>query len=88
MVHFKEGDCDFSPTHWVYGENITVKQFCDYLQQRIPEDAIFYVCGDSQVYMHLEEDGSVSSVDDCSLSDMEEYEDYEVRELEEIQSGY
>jgi len=74
----------FSPTHWVHGENITVKQFCDYLQQYVPEDAIFCVCGDSQVYMHLETDGRVFSVDCSSLSDLEEYEDYEVRELEEI----
>jgi len=78
----------FSPTHWVHGKNMTVKQFCDYLRQHVPEDAIFCVCGDSQVYMHLETDGSVFSVDDCSLSDLEEYEDFEVRELEEIQSEY
>lgn len=74
----------FSPTHWVHCENITVKQFCEYLQMNVPEDALFFVCGDNQVYMHMETDGSVFSVDDCSLSDLEEYEDYEVREVEAI----
>ena len=44
------------------------------------------MCGDSHVYMHMESDGSVFSVDNCSLSDLEEYEEYEVRELEAIQN--
>lgn len=67
--------------YWKHCEGITVKQFCDYLQKNIPPDAIMNVCGDNQVYMHLENDGSVFSVDDCSLSDLPEYKDCEVGEL-------
>ena len=33
------------------------------------------VCDDGQIYMHLEKDGSVFSVDNCSLSDLPEYEE-------------
>ena len=33
--------------------------------------------------MHQEEDGSVFSVDNCSLSDLEEYDNYDVIELED-----
>lgn len=78
----------FNPKQWIHCENITVKQFIEYLQEHVPEDALFFVCGDSQVYMHMESDGSIFSVDDCSLSDLEEYENYEVRELEEIEDEY
>ena len=80
----QKGERMFDPKHWVHAENITVQQFCDYLMENVPGDALFNVCGDSQVYMHMETDGSVFSVDDNSLSDMEEYEDYEVRELEDV----
>ena len=72
----------FDPKKWRYAKNMTVSQFCDYLLENVPPDALFYVCGDEHVYMHLEEDGSVFSVDNCSLSDLEEYADYEVIELE------
>ena len=34
------------------------------------------VCGSGQIYMHLEKDGSVFSVDNCSLSDLPEYKEY------------
>lgn len=39
------------------------------------------VCGNDQIYMHLEKDGSIFSVDDCSLSDLPEYENCEAIEL-------
>ena len=68
--------------YWKHGEGITVKQFCDYLEKNIPPNAIMNVCGDNQIYIHLEKDGSVFSVDNCSLSDLPEYEDYEVGRLE------
>ena len=92
----------FDPKHWIHAENITVGEFCNYLMANVPTDAILCFCslanvptgkilwvrGDSQVYMHLEADGSTFSVDYSSLSDLDEYADYEVRELEEIQSEY
>lgn len=74
----------FDPKHWIHAENITVERFCDYLMANVPAEAILCVCGDSQVYMHMETDGRFFSVDYSSLSDLEEYEDYEVRELEDV----
>lgn len=71
----------FEPKHWKHVENITVKEFCEYLQKNIPGDALLYVCGDSHVYMHMESDKSIFSVDDNSLSDLSEYEGYELGEL-------
>jgi len=73
----------FEPKQWVHAENITVQQFCDYLTRNVPGDALFCVCGTSQIYMHVETDGGVFSVDDNSLSNLEEYRDYEIGEMEE-----
>lgn len=72
----------FDPKEWVHAENITVKQFCDYLLENVPANALFCVCGDSQVYMHMEENGSIFCVDDSPLSDLEEYKNCEIREFE------
>lgn len=66
----------FDPKYWKYCKGITVKQFCNYLQENIPPDALMNVCGDDQIYMHMEKDGSAFFVDDCSLSDLPEYEEY------------
>lgn len=55
------------------GIHITVGELCNYLKENIPADAIFCVCGSDRIYLHMEQDKSVFSVDDCSLSDMEEY---------------
>lgn len=67
--------------YWKRGENITVKQMCEFMLENIPGDAIFCVCGDSQVYTHLEEDGSYFTVDNSALSDLAEYEEYEPQEF-------
>ena len=72
---------EYNPEFWKGGENITVQQFCDYLQNNIPSEAVMCVCGCSDIYIHLEEDGSVFSVDHDSLSDLAEYEDCEAGEL-------
>ena len=72
----------FCPKHWKHSENITVKQFCDYLQNNVPEDALLFVCGDNQIYMHMEEDGSVFSIDDNSLDDLPEYTNAKIQELD------
>lgn len=68
----------YNPEYWKHCKNITVKQFCDYIRKNIPEDAVLHVCGDNHVYMHMEVDGSVFSVDDNSLSDLLEYEGWDV----------
>lgn len=71
----------YSPKYWKHGINITVQQFREYLMDNIPLDAIMCDCGDRQIFMHLEEDGSVFSIDHDSLSDLPEYEKYAVDEL-------
>ena len=75
----------FDPKYWKRCAGITVKDFCDYLQKNIPPEAVMCVCGVDQIYMHLEKDGSVFSVDDCSLSDLLEYQEY--MEPEEFELG-
>lgn len=65
----------YDPKFWRHCEGITVKQFCECLQEHIPPDAAMNVCGGGQFYMHLAKDRGVFSVDDCSLSDLPEYED-------------
>lgn len=71
----------YNPKFWKHCENITVKQFCDYIRKNVPEDAALHVCGDNHLYMHLEADGSVFSVDDNSLSDLPEYEGWDVEDV-------
>lgn len=68
--------------YWKCGMNITVGQFCDYVKENIPSDAIFHVCGDSQVYLHFSPEGNAFSVDHDSLSDLPEYEDCEAGEFD------
>lgn len=71
----------YNPEFWKHCENVTVGQFCEYLQNNIPPDAIICVCGSGNIYMHLEEGGGVYSVDDSSLSDLPEYENHDAGEL-------
>ena len=66
----------YDPRYWKRCEGITVKQFCEYLMENIPPDALMNVCGNDQIYMHLEKDGSMFSMDYCSLSDLPEYEEH------------
>ncbi len=71
----------FDKNYWKYGDNITVGEICNYLKENIPTEATFCVCGSNRIYLHMEEDKSVFSVDDCSLSDMGEYSGYDAEEL-------
>lgn len=77
----------FEPKYWKPCESITVKQFCDYLKNNVPADAILFVCGSEYVYIHVEADGSVVSIDDNSLSDLPEYEERKIQELEVKEYG-
>jgi len=43
----------FEPKQWKHVENITVKEFCEYLQKNIPGNALLYVCGDNHVYIEV-----------------------------------
>lgn len=44
------------------------QQFCEYLLANIQSYAVMDVCDDNQMYVHLEKDGNVFSVDDCHMS--------------------
>ena len=55
-----------------------VKDIINNLETQNP-DAVFLLCGDNYpVYIHVEQDDSVVSVDNCSLSDMEEYDNVDI----------
>ena len=68
----------YDPRFWIYGENITAGQFCEYMKENIPPDAILHVCGSSQIYLHFSADKKVFSLDDGALS---EYGNCEVGEF-------
>lgn len=72
---------DYNPDYWKCCTGITIEQFCHYLKTNVPPNAVFHVCGCDMFYMHLSNDGTVFSVDDCALSDLEEYEGYEPSNL-------
>ena len=73
---------EYDANYWKCGMNITVGQFCDYVKEKSPSDAIFHVCGATQVYLDFSPEGNVFSVDHDSLSDLPEYEDCESGEFD------
>ena len=73
---------EYDANYWKHGRNITAGQFCEYVKEHIPSDAIFHVCGDSQGYLHFSPEGNVFSVDYDSLSDLPEYKDCEAGEFD------
>lgn len=68
----------FNPDARKEVQGITVFQLCAYLIENVSVDAIVHVCGEDIFYIHVEEDGSVISMDDNSLSDMPEYDGSEL----------
>ena len=44
---------EYDSKYWKHGSNITVEQFCSYVMQQIPKDAVFYVCGSSSISLHF-----------------------------------
>ena len=46
----------YDKKYWRQGKNVTVGQFMDYIRKNVPEDAVFCVLGNNQIYFHLEED--------------------------------
>ncbi len=64
----------FNPDARKEVQGITVFQLCAYLIENVSVDAIVHVCGEDIFYIHVEEEGSVISMDDNSLSDMPEYD--------------
>lgn len=64
--------------------NITVSDFCRYLLENVPADAVFHVGGMSQFYLHIDREGRAVSVDDSDLSDYEDYENYGEHPIDRI----
>ncbi|MDE6053373.1 MAG: hypothetical protein K2G55_06380 [Lachnospiraceae bacterium] len=71
----------YDPKYWKHGVNVTVGQFCDYVKKNIPSDAVLYICGDNNVYLHYLSESNIFSVDYDDLSDLPEYEGYEAGKL-------
>ena len=71
----------YNPKYWKHGINITVQQFCEYLMDNVPLDAVMCVCGDSQIFMHLDEDEGLFSIDYDPLYYQPEYEGHAVEEI-------
>ena len=58
----------YDKTKKVFKENITVNELCNILST-LPARATLYICGDSNCYIHIEQDGSVVNIDNESLDE-------------------
>lgn len=58
----------------VFKENMTVGELIAVLSA-IPADTQICICGDSNCYVHFEQDGSVINIDNEGLEDCYESED-------------
>lgn len=67
--------------------NITVGNFCRYLLENVPADAVFHVGGMSHFYLHVDSENHAVSVDDSDLSGDEDYEDYGDYPIEKIDNS-
>ena len=72
---------EYDSKYWKHGSSITVEQFCSYVMQQIPKDAVFYVCGNSSINLHFSPEGNIFSIDCDSLSDLPEYEECSIGEI-------
>ena len=72
----------YDPNFWKHGENVTAEEFCEYVKENIPHNAILHVCGSSEIYLHFSVDRRVFSLDNCALSDLPEYGNCKVGKLE------
>lgn len=52
----------------VFKENITVNELCNILST-LPARAKICICGDSNCYIHVEQDGSVVNLDNEKLEE-------------------
>ena len=67
--------------------NITVGDFCKYLLENVPADAVFHVGGISHFYLHIDSGSHAVSVDDSDLSGDEDYADYGDYPIKKIGDG-
>ena len=67
--------------------NITVGDFCKYLLENVPTDAVFHVGGISHFYLHIDSENHAVSVDDSDLSGDKDYADYEDYPIKKIGDG-
>ena len=73
---------EYDAEYWKHGLNITAGQFCDYVKENIPSDAIFYICGNDHVNLHFSSKSNIFSADREDPSDLPEYEDCEAGEFD------
>lgn len=64
----------YDKTKMVFKDQITVNELCNILST-LPARAEICICGDSNCYIHIEQDGSVvnidnESLDECYLTDL------------------
>lgn len=71
----------YDPKYWKNGVNVTVGQFCDYVRENIPPNAVLHICGNNNVNVHYLPEGNIFSVDYDALSDLPEYEGCRAGEL-------
>ncbi len=64
--------------------NITVGEFCRYLLENVPADAVFHVGGVSHFYLHVDEDNKAVSVDDSDLACEEDYVNWNEHTIKSI----
>lgn len=67
-----------------FAADITVGEFCRYLLDNVPVDAVFHVVGMSHFYLHVDSKNQTVSVDDCNLSGEEDYADYDDYPIQKI----
>lgn len=53
----------------IHGNHVTVGEVISELQ-KLPQNAVFTCCGDEYLFIHVEEDGSVVTIDTETLSDV------------------
>lgn len=63
----------YDKTKMVFKDQITVNELCNILST-LPARAEICICGDSNCYIHIEQDGSVVNIDNESLDECYETE--------------
>ena len=63
----------YDKTKMIFKDNLTVNELCNILST-LPARAELCICGDSNCYIHVEQDGSVVNIDNESLDECYETE--------------
>jgi len=69
---------------WVGCKELTSRQLMEYLILKTNPDTRICICGSGNVYLHLTGDKSVMSLDNDSLSELDEYDGREPLKITEV----